>query len=91
MVAVNAHDSEVKFCPGDRTHFELLQREGFRDAICYHAGPYAPGTERHWNFYACVGAGRVALPKRCARVGGGGGGRGLGVCVGCGRLMAWAG
>ncbi|KAI8464401.1 MAG: hypothetical protein J3K34DRAFT_440717 [Monoraphidium minutum] len=62
-VVINAADAEVKFCPGDRTHFELLQREGFKDAIAYHSGPMAPGEREFWKFYACLGAGRVALPK----------------------------
>ena len=57
------HDADVKFCPGDRTHFQLLQREGFRDSVAYHPGPFARGEEDFSRFYACLGSGRIALPK----------------------------
>lgn len=65
-VAVGAAAAELRFCPGDRSHFELLPREGFTDAVAFHAGPLAPGTEAYWHQYACLGAGRVALPKKLA-------------------------
>ena len=30
-VYIDAQGATVKFCPGDRTHFEVLLREGFTD------------------------------------------------------------
>jgi hypothetical protein len=49
---------------GDRTHFHLLQREGFRDSVINHPGPQGPAQDDEaWRFWACLGAGRVALPK----------------------------
>lgn len=64
-VYINTQDATVKFCPGGRTHFELLQREGLNDTIAYHPGGLPPpGLEQASRFMAGVGVGRIAVPKR---------------------------
>ena len=61
---INTHGSDVKLCPGDRTHFELTLREGMRDHVAYPPGPLPPpGTEAFSPRYVVVGAGRLSLPK----------------------------
>ena len=63
---IGAAAADVKLCPGDRSHFEILQRGGFRDMMAYHPGVNAglahealPDDSRFW---ATLGTGRVAVP-----------------------------
>lgn len=37
---IQASDSTVKFCPGDRTHFEILLRQGLTDLGVVNKGFY---------------------------------------------------
>lgn len=119
-VYIGSHDADVSFCPGSRTHFELLarrvrrrqgggvcvcvsgggggsnatacsddtdtqthrqhhtpalpyrcpcccccRRQGLPDHVVWHPGALGlPGLEVEPRFFAQVGAGRLALPKK---------------------------
>ncbi|WIA17434.1 hypothetical protein OEZ85_014284 [Tetradesmus obliquus] len=66
-VYINSHDADVMFCPGSRTHFELMARKGLSDHVVWHPGALGlPGLELEPRFFAQVGAGRLALPKKLA-------------------------
>lgn len=59
----------MKFCPGDRTHFELISRSGFRDVVAFHPGVTTNSQEEFdTRFLAGLGAGQVATQKRCVEV-----------------------
>lgn len=67
MAASAAHESDVRLCPGDRSHYVLLQRGGLRDAIARHPGADPPLAARRGSFHrhcAALGAGRVVAPVR---------------------------
>jgi len=58
---VDAYDSTVKFCPGDRSHFEVLLREGLTDLGTLNRGI---GQEHHSEFaeFVVLNAAQVARP-----------------------------
>lgn len=62
----SSHDADVAFCPGSRTHFELLARTGLTDHVVWTPGAAGlPGLQpEEPRVFAQVGAGRLALPKR---------------------------
>jgi hypothetical protein len=73
LAASGAHEADVRLCPGDRSHYQILQRQGLRDAIARHPGPVPgsalPGGQsaaRHARHCAALGAGRVVAPVRLA-------------------------
>lgn len=58
---VDAYDSTVKFCPGDRSHFEVLLREGLTDLGTLNRGL----TQEHNSEFAefvVLTAAQVARP-----------------------------
>jgi hypothetical protein len=67
-----AHLADVRLCPGDRSHYELLQRGGMRDAIAKHpgsdegAGASSAARAAYDRRCAALGAGRVVAPVRLA-------------------------
>jgi len=65
-VYMNAADADVMLCPGDRTHFEIMQREGVPDVTVYHPGLLeAPvGLEDAQRFFVALGVGKIAVPPR---------------------------
>ena len=63
---MNASDADVMLCPGDRTHFQIMQREGVPDVTVYHPGLLeAPvGLEDAQRFFVALGVGKIAVPPR---------------------------
>lgn len=56
---VDAHTSDVKFCPGDATHMELLLRHGFEDVGAFNQGLLYEKDAEFANFVV-LATGRVA-------------------------------
>eukprot|EP00798_Chlamydomonas_sp_ICE-L_P025961 gene25961-11645_t len=63
---VGAAQADVKMCPGNRTHYDLLPRFGFQDVIAYHPGLTHEGTPEMTadtsRFWAKLGVGNVSSP-----------------------------
>jgi hypothetical protein len=77
VAASAAHAADVRLCPGDRSHYEFVQRGGMRDAIARHPGlaalevglgasPTAARRAAYERHCAALGAGRVVAPVRLA-------------------------
>ncbi|KAG2490408.1 hypothetical protein HYH03_011208 [Edaphochlamys debaryana] len=57
---IGACEATVKLCPGNRTHFEFVRREGFRDMFIEQPGIDA---DPDFDTVAAIGSGYVASAK----------------------------
>lgn len=58
-VFVDTDKTDVKLCPGDRTHHEIINRSGFRDTGAINPHMRMPDAYRH---FVAVPSARVARP-----------------------------
>lgn len=61
-IFVDTENTDVKLCPGDRTHHEIHMRRGFRDTGAVNPHTRMPDAYRH---YVAVPSARVARPVTC--------------------------
>ena len=60
---VDTDETDVKLCPGDRTHHEIINRRGFRDTGAFNPHERVPDA---WRHFVSVPSARVARPITCA-------------------------
>lgn len=58
---MDAYESTVKYCPGDRTHFEVLLREGMQDLGTLNRGLQMEHNSEYSEFVVLTAA-QVARP-----------------------------
>ncbi|GIL46370.1 hypothetical protein Vafri_3359 [Volvox africanus] len=61
MTYIGAADATVYLCPGNRTHFEFIQRSGFRDMFVQQP---ALADEPDYDRVATLGTGYIASTKK---------------------------
>ncbi len=62
MLCIDTAKSDVKLCPGDQTHHEIIQRQGFTDTGVVNPYLRMPEAYRH---FVSVPSARVARPVTC--------------------------
>jgi hypothetical protein len=60
---VDTDKTDVKLCPGDRTHHQVYMRRGFRDTGVVNPHMRAPDA---WRHFVSVPSARVGRPVTCA-------------------------